>query len=422
MLKGSAMAKDLPTSPLAPAQFPNLLPVAGVEFATTATNSRYKGRDDLLLAVFAEGTEVAGVFTRSKAPSAAVDWCRAALGVTAGKGVRALVVNAGNANAFTGRAGKATVEAVAAEVAATLGCAPHDVMQASTGVIGNPLDPAVITAHLPMLAGALGATAWDKAANAIRTTDTFPKGSCRIAEIDGYPVVIDGIAKGSGMIAPDMATMLSFVFTNAAIPAAVLQDILAGTVDRTFNCITVDSDTSTSDTLLAFATGQNARHQAITSFDDPRLDDFKVKFEEVLLELAHLVVKDGEGAEKFVTIRVSGAEDDRAARKVGLAIANSPLIKTAIAGADANWGRVVMAVGKSGEAADRDKIDIDIGGQPVTREGMVLPDYDEARATEHFKTRDVQIDVALGIGTGKATVWTCDLTHGYISINADYRS
>ncbi len=416
------MAKELTRSPLAPERFPNLLPVAGVEFATVATNSRYKGRDDLLLVRFPDGAAAAGVFTRSKAPSAAVDWCRSALAATGGQDLRALVVNAGNANAFTGKAGKIAVDTVAAAVGDMIGASPDQVLQASTGVIGNPLDPRIITDELPRLHDAMTSTDWGKAANAIRTTDTFAKGSCRIAHIDGHAVVINGIAKGSGMIAPDMATMLAFVFTNAAIPAPILQSILAETVDRTFNCITVDSDTSTSDTLLAFATGSNIKHDVIRAVDDPRLADFKVKFEELLLELAHLVVKDGEGAEKFVTIRVSGAESDLAARKIGLAIGNSPLIKTAIAGADANWGRIVMAVGKSGEAADRDKIAITLGDQAVTRDGMVIDGYDEARATEHFKTRDIHIGVDLGIGSGQATVWTCDLTHGYISINADYRS
>src|SRR5690606_38219199 len=268
-----------------------------------------KGRDDLLLMVFAEGTTAAGVFTRSKAPSAAVDWCRAALEATGGVNPRTLVVNAGNANAFTGKAGKESVQAVAEALASRLGCAPEAVLQASTGVIGNPLDPGIIIGELDGLMSRLAATNWAAAANAIRTTDTFSKGSCRIAQIDGYPVVINGIAKGSGMIAPDMATMLAFVATNAAIPAAVLQQILVKSCDRSFNCITVDGDTSTSDTLLAFATGQNVRHGAITAADDPRLDDFKEKFDEVLLDLAHQVVKDGEGAEKFVSIRVTGAQD-----------------------------------------------------------------------------------------------------------------
>ena len=424
ILKGEvAMAKgSLPVSPLAPARFPNLMPVAGVRLAVAETNSRYKGRPDLLLMTFAPGTAAAGVFTRSKAPSAPVDWCKAALARTGGRDVRALVVNAGNANAFTGKAGRATVETVAAALAAKLGCGPETILQASTGVIGNPLDPGIITSEIDGLLAAQGATLWEQAAEAIRTTDTFPKGACRIATIDGYPVVIDGIAKGSGMIAPDMATMLAFVATNAAIPAPVLQTILAAAADRTFNCITVDSDTSTSDTLLAFATGQNVRHDVISDANDPRLADFKVKFEDLLKDLAHQVVRDGEGAQKFIEITVTGAENDGAARKIGLAIANSPLVKTAIAGEDANWGRIVMAVGKSGEAADRDKIAIDIGGQPVTRDGMVLPSYDEAQATEHLKGQKIKIAVDLGIGPGQATVWTCDLTHGYISINADYRS
>lgn len=417
------MAKaPLATSPLAPQRFPNLMPIAGVDLAVAETNSRYKGRPDLLLVRLAEGTEAAGVFTRSKAPSAPVDWCRAALAAGGGHNARALIVNAGNANAFTGKAGRAAVEAVAAAAADKLGCAPQAVFQASTGVIGNPLDPAIITNELDGLMTRFSATDWTAAAAAIRTTDTFPKGACRIAHINGYPVVLNGIAKGSGMIAPDMATMLAFVFTNAAIPAAVLQAILGPAVERTFNCITVDSDTSTSDTLLAFATGANARHGAVSDAHDPRLDDFKAKFEELLRDLAHQVVRDGEGAQKFISITVRGAEDDRAARKIGLSIANSPLVKTAIAGEDANWGRIVMAVGKSGEAADRDKIAIDIGGQPVTRDGMVLPTYDETKATAHLRGREIDIVVDLGIGNGRATVWTCDLTHGYISINADYRS
>ncbi len=416
------MATVIAKSPLAPARFPTMMPVAGVELATVATGSRYKGRDDLLLATFSEGTRVAGVFTRSRAPSAPVEWCKAQLAQGSNPTARALVVNAGNANAFTGRAGRETAEAVAGAVARTLGCAPGDVYQASTGVIGVPLPSAVITDHLDALAGNLDGEAWDRAASAICTTDTFPKGACDIARIDGHPVAIAGIAKGSGMIAPDMATLLAFMFTNATLPAAVLHEILADATDRSFNSITVDSDTSTSDTLLAFATGEDARHDAVTSADDDRLSEFREKFLKVALELAHQVVRDGEGATKFITLRVTGAEDDGAARKIGLAIANSPLVKTAIAGEDANWGRIVMAVGKSGEAADRDKLAISIGGQPVTRDGMVRPDYDEAKATTHLKGQDIQISVDVGVGQGTATVWTCDLTHGYISINADYRS
>jgi len=416
------MAVITKKSPLAPARFPNMLPVAGVEFATVATNSRYKGRDDLLLVKLAEGTRVAGVFTRSRTPSAPVDWCRDQLSRTEDPRARALVINAGNANAFTGRAGRETTQAVARAVAKAFDCERGEVFQASTGVIGVPLPATVITDHLEALAANLNPKAWDRAAEAIRTTDTFAKGACEIARIDGHPVVIGGIAKGSGMIAPDMATMLAFLFTNAALPPGVLHDILVDATDRSFNCITVDSDTSTSDTVLAFATGQNAKHDAVTSADDGRLAEFRDKFLKVMQDLAHQVVKDGEGATKFVTIRVTGAEDDRAARRIGLSIANSPLVKTAIAGEDANWGRIVMAVGKSGEAADRDKLVISIGGQPVTRDGMVRPDYDEAEATEHLKGQDIHITVDVGVGSGSATVWTCDLTHDYIAINADYRS
>lgn len=416
------MAAVTKKSPLAPAGFPNMLPVAGVDLSTVATNSRYKGRPDLLFVKLAEGTQVAGVFTRSKAPSAAVDWCRTCLHGQPEPTARALVVNAGNANAFTGRAGKDTTDQVAAAIAAKLGCSEAEVYQASTGVIGVPLKSEIITGQIDALLGGLNSRAWPKAAEAIGTTDTFPKGACEIAKIDGESVVICGIAKGSGMIAPDMATMLGFVFTNAALPASVLQKILLDATDRSFNAITVDSDTSTSDTVLAFATGQNAKHDAVTSAEDDRLADFRKKFLTVMLDLAHQVVKDGEGASKFIAIDVTGAEDDAAARKIGLAIANSPLVKTAIAGEDANWGRIIMAVGKSGEAADRDRLAISIGGQPVTADGMVRPDYDEARATAHLKGTDIRIAVDVGVGMGAATVWTCDLTHEYISINADYRS
>lgn len=416
------MATVLKKSPLAPASFPNMLPVAGVDMATVATGSRYKGRDDLLLVALAPGTAVAGVFTRSQTPGAPVDWSRAQISASDAPTARALVVNAGNANAFTGRAGAETTDAVARAFAKALDGAPGEVLQASTGVIGVPLPPAIITDHMDDLVAGLNSKAWGRAADAIRTTDTFAKGACEIAHIDGHPVVISGIAKGSGMIAPDMATMLAFVFTNAALPADVLQAILADANARSFNAITVDSDTSTSDMTLAFATGQNARHDALASPDDPRLADFREKFLKVMLDLAHQVVKDGEGATKFITIEVSGATDDAAARKIGLAIANSPLVKTAIAGEDANWGRIVMAVGKSGERADRDRLAISIGGQPVTADGMVRPDYDEAAATAHIKGRDVHIAVDVGVGDGRGTVWTCDLTHDYISINADYRS
>jgi glutamate N-acetyltransferase/amino-acid N-acetyltransferase len=405
-------------SPLAPERVPALPPVAGVTLASMAAGLKKTGAKDLLLVSMDAGTTIAGVLTRSKCPSAPVDWCRQHL--TKGK-ARAIVVNAGNANAFTGKAGDRTVEYTARATADALGIRRSEVFIASTGVIGQPVPPDHIGRHVPGLAKSLSATHWDEASEAIRTTDTFAKRATRTVEIDGVPVTINGIAKGSGMIAPDMATMLSFVFTDAKIPADVLQSLLTRGADRSFNCITVDSDTSTSDTLLLAATGQ-AKHAKVRAAGDAVLKPFRKALEELLLELALLVVKDGEGAQKLVRIDVTGAVSARSAKRVGLAIANSPLVKTAIAGEDANWGRVVMAVGKAGEPADRDLLSIGFGGTQITQKGQLVPNYDETPVAAHIKTREILISVDLGLGSGKATVWTCDLTHGYIDINGSYRS
>ncbi len=405
-------------SPLAPAGFPEMPPVAGVRLATHACGLRYKGRDDVLLVELAEGTTAAGVLTRSTTASAPVLWCRKAL---RGGEARALVVNAGNANAFTGGAGEHAVEQTVEGACVVLGCRPNQVFVASTGVIGEPLPFEKIAAAFAELHLSLTESAWERAARAITTTDTFPKGSARRATIAGTPVAISGIAKGSGMIAPNMATMLGFVFTDAAIAPGALQVLLSAAADRSFNCITVDGDTSTSDTLLLFATGAGG-NATIVDAGDPRLNDFRARLDEVMLDLAHQVVRDGEGATKFVAITVTGAENDAAARTIGLSIANSPLVKTAVAGEDANWGRIVMAVGKSGEKADRERISIRIGGYPVAEVGAAVPGYDETPVAAHMKGTDVEIAVDVGIGEGRATVWTCDLTHGYIDINADYRS
>ena len=405
-------------SPFAPARFPSLPPVPGVRLATAAAQVRYKGRDDVLLAELAEGTTAAGVLTRSKAPGAPVDWCRKILG---GGRARALVVNAGNANVFTGKAGAQAVERTAKAAAEALGCKANTVFVSSTGVIGEQLPAERIVAVLPQLRQSLAADGWEKAARAIATTDTFPKGATRSATIDGVTVTLNGIIKGSGMIAPDMATMLGYVFTDAKIGKEALQTLLSKGSDRTFNCITVDSDTSTSDTILAFATGQ-AGHKRVTDPRDPRLRDFRKQFDSLLQEMALLVVKDGEGISKFVTIAVTGAASAGSARRIGLCVANSPLVKTAIAGEDANWGRIVAAVGKSGEKADRDSLSIAIGGVSVAAKGHAVAGYDEAPVAAHLKGRDIDIVIDIGIGRGKATVWTCDLTHEYISINADYRS
>ena len=406
-------------SPLAPSKFATLPPLAGVRLAAGEAGVRYKGRTDVLLVSLAAGTQVAGVFTQSKTASAPVEWCKAQL---KGGSARALVVNSGNANAFTGKAGLEGARAVAQSAAASLGCKATEVMLASTGVIGEPLPAEKITKILGSLAEQGAAGGWRQAADAIMTTDTYPKLATAQALIDGKRVTINGIAKGSGMIAPDMATMLSFVFTDADLPANVLQDLLSAGVKTSFNAITVDSDTSTSDTLLLFATGKGASHPAIAKASDKRLSDFKAKLNAVLLDLALQVVRDGEGAQKLIRIDVTGAENDAAAHRIGMSIANSPLVKTAIAGEDANWGRIVMAVGKAGEPADRDKLSVGVGGVWMARDGTVVPDYDETPVVQHMKGREVAIAIDLGLGRGKATVWTCDLTHGYIDINGSYRS
>jgi glutamate N-acetyltransferase/amino-acid N-acetyltransferase len=407
-------------SPMAPKVFANLPPLAGVEIGTAATGIKYKGRDDVLVIRLPEGTAAAGVFTTSKTASAPVEFCRA--NVAGGKG-RIVVVNSGNSNAFTGKAGIATVEATAKAAARAVGASEAEVYIASTGVIGQRLDPAPIIGGIGTALFSASVDQWDKAARAIMTTDTNRKLSTRKAMIDGVAVTINGIAKGSGMIAPDMATMLAFLVTDAAIPASVLQSLLSEATQSSFNAITVDSDTSTSDTLLLFATGTAMKDgRRIGSASDARLGDFRAKLAEVLLDLAHQVVRDGEGASKFIRIHVSGAETAKAARTIGMTIANSPLVKTAIAGEDANWGRIVMAVGKSGEAADRDRLAIRIGGIDVARDGEAVPGYDETPVARHMKGRDIDIDVDVGVGKAGATVWTCDLTHEYISINADYRS
>ena len=412
--------KAHPVSPLAPEGLPELPAIAGVELGAVEAGVRYKGRTDLMMMRFAPGTVAAGVFTTSKCASAPVDWCRANL--EKNSNARALVVNSGNANAFTGKAGAAAAKTTAVAAAKLVGCKADAVFLASTGVIGEVLPAEKVTAALPRLATTLKPERWDEAARAIMTTDTFPKAAVRRTDIDGKPVTIVGIAKGSGMIAPDMATMLSFVATDATIPADVLQPLLAKAADKSFNSITVDGDTSTSDTLMAFATVKGATHKPVAKLTDSHFRNFRQAFEDLLVELAQLVVKDGEGARKFVTITVTGAQNAKAARKIALTIANSPLVKTAIAGADANWGRIVMAVGKAGEKADRDKITISMGGRLVAEKGAVHPRHDEAAATEHFKGTDILIEVDVGVGKGSATVWTCDLTHGYIDINADYRS
>jgi glutamate N-acetyltransferase/amino-acid N-acetyltransferase len=405
-------------SPLAPERFPEIPAVAGVRMAAGATGLRYVGRPDLALFELAEGTTVAGLFTRSSVPGHPVGWCRRIL--PRGR-ARGLVVNAGNANVLVGAAGDAAVRAEAETVAALLGLELADVFVASTGVIGEPLPVARITAALPGLHEALTATAWQDAAAAICTTDTFAKGAFARATIGDAQVTIAGIAKGSGMIQPDMATMLAFLFTDATLSAATLQPLLHAACDRSFHAITVDSDTSTSDTLLLFATGQ-VRHPVARSSDDPLLDGFRAALDEVAGDLARQVVRDGEGASKLIAVTVAGALDDASARRIGLAIANSPLVKTAIAGEDANWGRIVMAVGKAGEPVDLARLAISFGGHAVARDGARVPDLDEAPVTAHLKGREIEIAVVVGGGPGAATVWTCDLTHGYISINADYRS
>ena len=403
-------------SPLAQ-PFPAMLPIAGVTLRVARAGYKDWGRCDLTYAELAEGTAVAGVFTRNVCCSSEVELGRD--NIKQGR-ARALVVNAGNSNAFTGYRGREAVEAIMAQVAGALGCPQEQVFVSSTGVIGVPLpkDKAEAGIKAALLTPPCS---WQDAANTIGTTDTFAKGATSTAVVDGKTVTLCAVIKGSGMIAPDMATMLGYIFTDCAIAPAFLQDLLSKANQQTFSCITVDSDTSTSDTVLAFATGA-AGNAVLESFDSPGADAFAAALHDVCRELAQLVVRDGEGAQKFIAVSVSGAVSDDSARKVGLAVANSPLVKTAIAGEDANWGRVVMAVGKAGEPADRDKLSIGFGGTWCAREGQPLADYDEAPVTAHLQGREISIEIDLGLGQGRATVWTCDLTHGYISINADYRS
>ena len=409
------MGKALAVSPLAPASFPTLPVIKGVSFATAAAGVKYKDRTDVMLALLAPGTAIAGVFTRSATRSAPVLDCQAKLGGDAAPGA-AILVNSGNSNAFTGGRGVESVQAITAAVAQATGVPQGRVFTSSTGVIGEPLPHDRIIATLDTLAGAAQPAGLEQAARAIMTTDTFPKGACATVEIGGKPVKIAGIAKGSGMIAPDMATMLVYIFTDAQVEQPVLQTLLSTLTDRTFNCITVDSDTSTSDTLLLAATGASGVQ---VGADDSAFAD---ALHGVMLDLAHQVVRDGEGATKFVEIVVTGAASNADARTHAMAIANSPLIKTAIAGEDPNWGRVVMAIGKSGAAADRDLLSIRFGTITVAENGWVSPTYSEAQGAAYMKGQNLQIGVDLGLGQGQATVWTCDLTHGYISINADYRS
>lgn len=415
------MGKTTAVSPFAPANLARLPAIDGVGFATAEAGIRYKGRTDLMVAVMDEGTVAAGVLTQSKTCSAPVLWCRESLKVGT---ARILVVNSGNANAFTGVKGRIAVEITGEHAARAVSAAPNDVYIASTGVIGEPMEAEKFAHLLGGLAKSAKADAFEEAARAIMTTDTFPKLASRRVDLGGTEVTINGFCKGAGMIAPDMATMLAFIFTDAAIEQPVLQRLLAQHVRTTFNCMTVDGDTSTSDTCLLFATGAAARRgQApVTDVTDPRLEAFDAALHDLLRDLAIQVAKDGEGLSKFVTFQVAGAEDWAAARRIALACANSPILKTALAGEDPNWGRVVMAVGKSGEKADRDRLSIWFGPHIVARNGERAPEYVEKTVAQYMRGREIVIRVDVGVGAGKATVWTCDLTHGYVSINADYRS
>ena len=408
-------------SPLAPLNFPDMPEIAGVRMATAAAGIRYKGRTDVLVALLDKGTTVAGVFTKSKCPSAAVDWCRDK--IKGGK-ARVLVVNSGNANAFTGRTGREATRYTAASAGKAANCKPGEVLLASTGIIGEPLDARAFDGVMDGLVATAKPGDFEAAARAIMTTDTFPKGATATAKLGAATVTICGIAKGAGMIAPDMATMLSFVFTDAPITAAALQTLLAKGVVDSFNAVTIDGDTSTSDTLLAFATGAAADRgaPAISRAADPRLKGFVKALDTVLKSLAEQVARDGEGARKLVEVIVESAASDKSARRIAMSIANSPLVKTAIAGEDANWGRVVMAVGKAGEPADRDRLSIWFNGIRVAHKGMRDPDYDEAEVSAGMKKQVIALKVRLGIGRGRDRVLTCDLTKEYVAINGDYRS
>ncbi len=405
-------------SPFAPEKPLEMPEIAGVRLASVEAGIRYRGRKDLMMAVFDDKAVVAGVLTRSKTCSSAVDWCRAQL--THGK-ARALVVNSGNANAFTGMKGQQAVKTTAERAAMAVGCAPQEVMIASTGVIGEPLDPDGFAHLLAGMAQEAEPRGWPQAAAAIMTTDTYAKMATSRIELDGVPVTLNGFAKGSGMIAPDMATMLAFVFTDAPVARQLLQELCSELVENSFNSITVDSDTSTSDTLLVFATGK-AAIAPLQSRKDKRLEIFRAALAEMMQDLAWQIVRDGEGISKFITVEVSGAEHDRAAKTVAMAIANSPLVKTAMAGEDPNWGRIIMAVGKAGEKADRDRLSIRFGDVEVARNGEIAPGYREEQGARYMKQAEIVLKVDLGIASGRSVVWTCDLTHDYISINADYRS
>ncbi|MFN0115412.1 MAG: bifunctional glutamate N-acetyltransferase/amino-acid acetyltransferase ArgJ [Paracoccaceae bacterium] len=424
-LRGKAAAvaaKAKSVSPLAPAAFPALPAIAGAEFAAVAAGVRYAGRTDVMLVRLAPGATVAGAFTRSSTRSACVRDCEAKLAGKADPGAgAAIVVNSGNSNAFTGKAGEASVASISGAVAAALGIPTGRVFSSSTGVIGEPMAHDRIVARVPELTAALDAGGMEMAARAIMTTDTFPKASTVEIAGEGGPIRIAGIAKGSGMIAPDMATMLVYIFTDAAIPQQLLQKMLSRHMDTTFNAITVDSDTSTSDTLILAATGQGPA-APITSASGPVAKAFEAGLAKVMLDLAHQVVRDGEGATRFVEVAVTGARSDADARKVALAIANSPLVKTAIAGQDPNWGRIVAAIGKSGAEADRDRLTIRFGEILVAEKGWRAPSYTEEAGAVYMMGAELRLGVDLGLGRGKRTVWTCDLTHRYIDINADYRS
>jgi len=405
-------------SPLAPARFAELSDVSGIRLATAASGLKYKGRDDLLLIVADEGTSFAGVFTKSATAAAPVLVSRA--GLASGQ-ARAILTNAGNANAFTGRAGDRAISDYRSVFARQLSFNEDQILIASTGVIGEPLDGQAVAEYAGQMTADLGTASWQDAALAIRTTDTFAKGASRTTEIDGQTITVNGIAKGSGMIAPDMATMLAYIATDACIAPACLQQMLEAAVPTSFNAITVDSDTSTSDSLYLMATNK-ARHETITDINSTAGQAFVTQLHALMVDLAQQIVRDGEGAHKFITVEVTNAATDTDARTIAFAIANSPLVKTAIAGGDANWGRIVMAVGKSGARAERDRLQISIGGVLITQDGQRLPDYDETPVAAHMAGDDIILSVDIGLGQACAEVWTCDLTHGYIQINADYRS
>ena len=417
------VGKKIPRSPLAPEHFPKLAEIAELGLNVFETGSRYRGRDDLLVITLPAKASIAGVFTKSSMPSAAVDLCKEHLSQSKGR-VRAIIINAGIANAFTGKQGQASAETVTAACASLLGVEPHHVYMASTGVIGEDLDPSpLVSAMMSGLDKSEDNQDWLSAAEAICTTDTFAKGATGAAKFGKHRVSINVIAKGSGMVAPDMATMLAFGFTDAAIPAGLLQKIIRDINEESFNAITVDGDTSTSDTLLFCATGEKPLGgAALRSVNDPRLAAFKKELKRIMQDAAIQVASDGEGASKLMTIEVSGAANDASARKIALAIGNSPLVKTAVAGEDANWGRIVMAVGKSGERADRDLLNIKIGGHHVARKGRAITGYDETLVAAHMREARIKLEINVGVGKGRARVWACDLTHGYIAINADYRS